>query len=203
MQSMKQQLLDFVTPFSFGSERTLTHYDRNMLDELVRALVQQAPELDLTESFSLLEGTWTCVYTNSRYVLGLNKMPFVNLSGVYQKVYIEHDNAGHYFNIGELSHSSSVRLACGEYAYIHASPTEPGRIDVQYRYFYFAMRLLSTYEGHENLASGLEVNRLRRSFRLPFNKSGWQTVVYLDNDMRIVYGNEGGVFILTKQLEDH
>jgi hypothetical protein len=194
-----QELLDFIAPFHFGSSRTPTARELAHLDALVHTLEQSNPNPLLAQSFALLEGMWRCVFTSSPYVLGLDKIPMLDLSGVYQCVHLgPAPGSGHYFNIGELSRRGSVKLVCGEHAQIEASDTVRNRMELRYDYFYFAPRLIRSYEGHLHLAGGLEANRLARSFRLPFRKPGWQSILYLDSQLRVVRGNESGLFVLTK-----
>jgi hypothetical protein len=200
--TVKKELLDSVKPYTFGSERFPTPPELKEIERLIRLLERENPHPVLKESFGYLEGLWKCLFTSSRYVLNLNKVPLVNLSAVYQQVFINQArNAGHYLNIAELSRGPVVKMACGEYAAIKPSGSEANRIEVQYNYFYFAIRLLFAYEGCGSLVSGLENNRLRHSIRLPFHKFGWQLTVYLDDDLRIVYGNNGGIFVLIKYSE--
>ena len=202
IMTVKQELLNSVKPYAFGTGRYPTPAELADLERLIRALERENSYPDLKESFSCLEGMWQCLFTSSKYVLDLNKIPFVHLSAVYQRVYINRaKNEGHYLNIAELSRGSTVKIACGEYAAIKPSTAAPTQVEVQYNYFYFAIRLLSAYEGRVRLAAELENNHLPGSIRLPFRKSGWQSTVYLDDDLRIVYGNQGGLFVLAKQPE--
>jgi len=127
-------------------------------------------------------------------------LPGVKLSGVYQSVAIDADlRVGHYFNIAELTRGAKVKSVCGEFAAIRPSQVDPGRIDVEYEWIYFAMRLISDYEGPRAVAVGLESNRLRHRMRIPFHRSGSQSILYLDDELRVVRGNQGGLFVLVKQ----
>ena len=202
IKTVKDKLLDSVKPYDFGSKQFPTLQELKEIERLISELEQENPHPVLKESFGYLEGLWKCLFTSSRYVLDLNKIPLVNLSAVYQQVYIDQTkNAGHYLNIAELSRGPMVKMACGEYAAIKPSGSEANRVEVQYNYFYFAIRLLFAYEGCGSLISGLENNQLHHSVRLPFHKFGWQLTIYLDDDLRIVYGNNGGIFVLIRQSE--
>jgi hypothetical protein len=169
------------------------------LEALVSALEEENPTPDLRVGFDRVQGTWRCIFTNSRFVLDLDRLLLVRLSAVYQKVFVHHDTTkGHYFNIAELSRGDRVRSACGEYASIQPSDTVPNRIEVHYQWFYLAIRVWSEYEGQPNLSNRLESGTVRKCIRVPFRKAGWQSTLYLDDDMRIVRGSEGGLFILVK-----
>lgn len=199
-RTVKKELLDSVKPYAFGSGRYPTPAELMDLERLIRELEWENPQPDLKESFGYLEGMWQCLFTSSRYVLDLNKIPVVNLSAVYQRVYLNHAKSeGHYINIAELSRGPVVKMACGEYAAIKPPASASTQVEVQYNYFYFAIRLLSAYEGRASLVAELENNHLPNSVRLRFHKSGWQSTIYLDDDLRIVYGNNGGLFVLVKE----
>ncbi len=199
MATATQELLDFVRPFGFGGQRVAHAYQQRHIEHLVHQHARHNPNPCLRQSFSLLQGTWKCLFTDSRYVLGLDKMPGLKLSAVYQRISVDADRGeGHYFNVAELSRSGTVKLACGEYAHIRPSPFSAQRLDVRYEYFYFAPRRIARYEGRDELAAALKADRLSRSWRVSFRRAGWQATLYLDARLRIVRGNEGGIFILEK-----
>jgi hypothetical protein len=201
VSSRKNELLSYLKPFQLGSGRHPDLGEMKRLESLIRDLAGENPTPNLESAFSRIAGMWKCIFTDSRFVLGLDRLLVVRLSGVYQSVTIHRDGkTGHYFNIAEMSRGGTVTGACGEYASIQPSGAEPGRVDVQYEWFYFAVRILSRYEGHTSLADRLESGRVPRRIRLPFHKVGWQSIMYLDNDLRIVRGSEGGLFVLASQL---
>jgi hypothetical protein len=196
----KSELIASLEQFQVGSGRLPGTGEMGRLNDLIAGLARENPTPILKTGIGRLAGMWKCIFTNSHFVLGLNKLPMVNLSAVYQNVVVHADcTSGHYINIAELSRGAAVRTACGEYAEIHTSATEPGRIDVQYQWFYFAIRVLSPYEGHRSLCNRLELGCLPRHIRVPFQKPGWQTILYLDDDLRVVCGNNGGIFVLVKE----
>ncbi len=195
----KEALLDFIRPFRIGSGRRPGPVERAHLERLLRELAEHHARPRLSESFGLLAGTWECLYTDSRYVLDLDKIPLLRLCRVFQEVHLDPSRRrGHYFNMGELSRAGAVRMVCGERARIEPSQREGDRLNVRYESFYSAFRPRAGYEGHVELARSLEENRCRRAIRLPFHKSGWQSVIYLDESTRVVRGNEGGIFVLAR-----
>jgi hypothetical protein len=199
VSSPKQAVLEFVDSFRLGSGRSPHESDMRALDDLIERLTTESPAPALGKVFQQIAGFWECVFTSSRFVLDLDKLPGLTLSGVYQSVAIDDELSGHYFNIAELTRGGKVKSVCGEVADIRPSPVGPGRIDVEYQWFYFAMRIISEYEGPRAIAAALESNRLRRRMRIPFHRSGWQSILYLDNELRVVRGNQGGLFVLVRQ----
>jgi hypothetical protein len=198
--SKREELLDYVRPFRLGSGRLPKDRELKIIESLVDDLERQNPTPLLRTAFERLAGMWECVFTSSRFVLGLNNLPLVRASAVYQQVTVHPDgNTGHYFNIAELSRGSTVKCVCGEYATIRPSESHAARLDVRYEWFYFGWRLLSPYEGHGIVADELERGQLSSRFRLPFHRRGWQSTVYLDDHLRVVKGSEGGLFVLAKR----
>jgi hypothetical protein len=200
VSSARSELLAYLEPFHIGSGRQPDAREMERLQALIRDLTKENPLPDIETGFIRLAGLWRCIFTNSRFVLGLNRLGVARLSAVYQSVVIDPDGkAGHYFNIGEMSRADKVRGACGEYAKIHPSGAGPGRVDVHYQWFYAAFRVWSPYEGSRSLSDRLETGRVRRKIRLPFQKTGWQWNAYLDDGLRVVFGSEGGIFVLLRE----
>lgn len=197
--SKGEQLLDYVRPFRLGSGRLPKDRELKIIESLVDDLARQNPTPVLRTAFERLAGMWECVFTSSRFVLGLDSIPFVQTSAVYQKVVIHPDGrAGHYFNIAELSRGGAVKCVCGEFANVRPSKSHMDRLEVQYEWFYFGLRLFSPYEGHAAGGNELEARRLPGHIRLPFHGCGWQSMLYLDDRLRVVEGNKGGLFVLVK-----
>jgi hypothetical protein len=200
VSSHKQAVLEFVDSFRLGSRRSPRESDLRALDALIERLAADSPTPAFRNLFQQIPGFWECVFTTSRFVLDLDKLPGLTLSGVYQSVAIDADlRSGHYFNIAELTRGGKVKSVCGEFAAIRPSQVDPVRIDVEYQWIYFAMRMILEYEGPRAVAAGLESNRLRRRMRIPFHRSGWQSILYLDDELRVVRGNQGGLFVLVRQ----
>jgi hypothetical protein len=177
--SAKSELLECIEPFSIRTGRRPGAAELERIERLIRELENESAT---PANLARIAGTWDCLFTTSRFVLGLNKLPLLALSAVHQIIEINQDGlAGYYLNIAELSRVNEVRLTCGEYAAITLSPSDPQMLDVHYQWFYVAMRALPS-----------------RQIRVPFHKSGWQRHIYMDNELRIVRGNEGGLFILER-----
>jgi hypothetical protein len=200
--SKRTELLDFIEPFPVGSGRMPDSNGMEHLKTLIDNLTTENPAPNIGAAFPQLAGLWRCLFTNSRFVLGLNGVRIAQLSAVYQYVVIDAaERTGHYFNIAEMSRNNKVRAACGEYAMIRPSGSEPDRLEVEYQWFYTAIRIWSPYEGARCLAGRLETGHVPRKIRLTFHKTGWQRHVYIDEDMRIVYGSEGGIFVLVRESQ--
>jgi hypothetical protein len=200
VSSRRSELLAYLEPFQVGSGRQPDFREMDHLQTLIRDLAKENPVPDIEAEFIRLGGLWRCIFTSSRFVLGLNRLRVAQLSAVYQSIVIDPDGkAGHYFNIGEMSRAGRVCGACGEYASIHPSGAGAGRLDVQYQWFYAALRVWSLYEGFKSLSERLETGHVHRKIRVPFHKAGWQWNAYLDDRLRVVFGSEGGIFVLVRE----
>jgi hypothetical protein len=194
-----RELLECVRPFRIGSGRQPGDAELTAIESLARELEKRNPTPVLETAFERVAGMWECVFTTSRFVLGLDKFPLMRTSAVYQQVIVHPGGkTGHYFNVAELSRGAAVKFVCGECASIRPSDSHPTRMNVGYDWFYFGWRLRAAYEGHETLAEELERGRVPKHVRLPFHVAGWQEILYLDESLRIVQGSKSGLFVLVK-----
>jgi hypothetical protein len=200
VEARTAELLECVLPFRLGLGRLPSAPELARIELLASELERENPTPNLEGAFDRLAGMWECIFTTSRFVLGLDRIPFVRTSAAYQRVIVDPGcRTGHYFNIAELSRAGAVRCVCGEYASVRPSEVNAVRLDVQYEWFYFVLRGPTAYEGHVAFADGLEAGRHRGGVRLPFRGCGWQSTLYLSDDLRIVRGNEGGMFVMIKR----
>ena len=200
VESKTEELLACVRPFRLGSGRLPSTTELGRIELLAGEIAKENPTPKLERAFDRLAGMWECIFTSSRFVVGLDRIPFVRTSAVYQQVVIETGGTnGHYFNIAELSRGGAVKCVCGEYATVRPSEFDDVRLDVQYQSFYFELRVSSAYEGHVAFADGLETGRNGGHLRLPFHQRGWQSILYLSDRLRVVRGNQGGIFVMVKR----
>ena len=197
--SKTDELLEYVRPFRIGSGRLPADAELKTIEAMAIELEKENPTSELAGGFDRLAGMWECIFTSSRFVLGLDHLPLVRTSAVYQYVVVDSGaETGYYFNIAELSWRGAVKCVCGEYANIRASEVHVLRLDVQYEWFYFGLRALSPYEGHIAVADELETGSRPSCVRLPFRGFGWQSTLYLSDRLRVVRGNKGGLFVMIK-----
>src|SRR5215472_13319348 len=113
------ELLECVRSFRLGSGRLPSGAELRKIESLAWELENENPTPKLKDAFDRLAGMWECIFTTSRFVLGLDRIPFVRVSAAYQRVIVDADGrTGHYFNIAELSRGGGVKCVCGEYASI-------------------------------------------------------------------------------------
>src|SRR5215471_18321512 len=180
VESRTEELVAYLQPFRLGSGRMPGVPELRRIESLAVELEHENPTPNLKDASDRLAGMWECIFTSSRYVLGLDRIPFVHVSAAYQRIIIDPGGkTGHYFNVAELSRGRAVKCVCGEYASICPSEFDAFRLDVQYEWFYFGLRVSSAYEGHAALVEDLEAGDHRGYLRLPFHGRGWQSTVCL------------------------
>src|SRR5215467_14485387 len=97
--SKRSELLDYIEPFQVGSGRLPDSKGMEHLQTLIDNLTIENPAPDIGAAFPKLAGLWRCRFTNSRFVLGLNRLRVARLSAVYQHVVIDAaGRTGHYLN---------------------------------------------------------------------------------------------------------
>src|SRR5580700_11387931 len=100
----KSALLAYIEPFHLGLRRQPDAKEMKRVEALISDLAGENPASDPRDSFRRIGGMWKCIFTNSRFVLGLDRLRVMRLSAAYQDVFIHADGAsGHYFNIAEMS----------------------------------------------------------------------------------------------------
>ncbi len=152
-----------------------------------------------TTAVDLLAGDWRLLYTSSQSLLGIDKFPLVNLGTIYQCL---RPTIGAVYNIAEVS--SWVPGLNGLVAIVAKfTPVNEVRINVQFNRSVISLQRLLDYSSPDRLIEDLENGRKFTAIDLPINRQegktpAWLEVTYLDETLRISRGNEGSVFVLTK-----
>jgi PAP_fibrillin len=153
----------------------------------------------LTTAVDLLAGDWRLLYTSSQSLLGIDKFPLVDLGTIYQCL---RPTISAVYNIAEVS--SLVPGLKGLVAIVAKfTPVNEMRINVQFNRSVIGLQRLLDYSSPDRLINDLESGRKFTAIDLPINRAegkapAWLEVTYLDETLRISRGNEGSVFVLTK-----
>jgi PAP_fibrillin len=132
-------------------------------------------------------------------LLGIDKFPLVNLGTIYQCL---RPTISAVYNIAEVS--SLVPGLNGLVAIVAKfTPVNEVRINVQFNRSIFGLQRLLDYSSPARLIDDIESGRKFTAIDLPINRTegktpAWLEVTYLDETLRISRGNEGSVFVLTK-----
>ncbi len=169
----------------------------------VLAAVEQLEDLNPTSNplaaKDLLEGNWRLLYTTSRSLLGLDRLPLLQLGQVYQCIRTAEAKI---YNIAEII---GLPLLDG---LVSASATfeavSERRVSVKFERYVVGLQRLLSYQSANQFIQDLQAGK--KFFPLDFSleardQQGWLEITYLDEDLRIGRGNEGNVFVLAKEKE--
>ncbi|MDZ8068013.1 MAG: PAP/fibrillin family protein [Nostoc sp. DedQUE08] len=148
------------------------------------------------EASNLLDGNWRLLYTTSKALLNLDRLPLCKLGQIYQ--YIRVDTTSVY-NIAEIYGLPFLEGLVSVAAKFE--PVSGRRIQVKFERSIIGLQRLIEYNSPVTFIQQIEEGRKFPGidFAIKSDKQqGWLDITYIDNDLRIGRGNEGSVFVLTK-----
>ncbi len=193
--SKKSELLEAIA----GKNRGLL---ANEIDNVrVLTAIQQLEDCNPTPqpigAKELLEGDWRLLYTTSKGILGLDRFPLFKLGQIYQcirtaeaKVYNIAEVVGLPFLEGLVSVAASFE------------PVSERRVNVMFERSIIGLQRFFGYNSPSKFIQQIESGKKFLPFDFSIDRreqKGWLDITYLDRDMRIGRGNEGNVFVLTKE----
>jgi hypothetical protein len=183
----KAKLLELIA----GRNRGLlaTESDRVRILAAIEQLEDHNPHPHPLEVKQLLGGNWRLLFTSSRDILGLDRLPFFQLGQIYQYLDL---NKAKLYNIAEITGVPWL-----EGAVIVAATFEP----TSERSILGLQRFLN-YHSPQEFIDAIESGKKFPPLDFSFNnreQKGWLDITYLDEDLRIGRGSEGSVFILAKE----
>lgn len=152
----------------------------------------------LTTAIDLLAGNWRLLYTSSQSLLGIDKFPFVKLGNIYQCVRVLTSKI---YNIAEVN--SFVPGTNGLVAIVaNFKPIDEARVNVEFNRSLIGFQGLVHYADPDRLITAIENGQKFTAIDLAIDRQNrtpaWLEVTYLDDTLRIGRGNEGNIFVLTK-----
>ena len=169
----------------------------------ILAAIEQLEKLNPTpqpiNAPHLLEGDWRLLYTTSQELLRIDRFPLLQLGQIYQCVRTAEAKV---YNIAELVGPPLLQGLVSVAA--HLEPVSSQRVNVKFERAMFGLQRLIGYQSPAGLIQQLQTcpqfSWLKGiDFRINSGeRRGWIEITYLDQDMRIVRGNQGSVFVLTK-----
>ncbi len=159
-------------------------------------LEERNPTPNPLSATSLLEGNWQLLYTTSQELLGIDRVPLLNLGDIYQCIRTADSKI---YNIAEVN---GIPLLEGIVSVIaEFTPVNQQRVEVQFtRAIWGAQRLIG-YQSPSQFIQAIAADQkfMAIDFRIkPRAQNGWLDITYLDQDLRIGRGNVGSVFVLRK-----
>jgi PAP_fibrillin len=179
----------------------------------IAALEARNPTAVPTQALDLLVGDWRLLYTTSSGILGLGKIPLVQLGQVYQSIRsTQRAEAGseagsevgsevslQLYNIAEVSGLPWLEGIVSVAATFQV--VDQRRVDVRFDRAVVGLQRLLGYQSPQQFIDQLTAGgRLTAIDWLlnPRDQNGWLDITYLDGDLRIGRGNQGSVFVLAK-----
>jgi hypothetical protein len=145
----------------------------------------------------LLEGDWRLLYTTSKGILGLDRFPLVKLGQIYQSIRLSETKI---YNIAEIIGLPWLEGLVSVTATFN--PVSEKRVNVMFERSIIGLQRLFGYNSPNEFIRQIELGKKFLPFDMPIDnreRQGWLDITYLDRDMRIGRGNEGNVFVLTKE----
>jgi len=194
----KTQLLEAIA----GKNRGLlaSEVDQTAILSALAQLEDYNPNPRPLEVPHLLEGDWRLLYTSSKALLNLDKFPFLQLGQIYQCVRLEGTKI---YNIAELSGLPYLETLVSVAAKF--TPVSERRVEVQFERSIIGLQRSLGYQSPSGFIHSLETGKkftlldFTLDITIPSREQqGWLDITYLDEDLRLGRGNEGSVFVLTK-----
>lgn len=145
---------------------------------------------------NLLGGNWRLLYTTSKALLNIDRLPFCKLGQIYQCIRVESNSV---YNIAEIYGIPSLEGLVSVAAKFE--PVSQRRVQVKFQRSIIGLQSLIGYTSPENFIQQIESGQKFTAFDFPIQseqQQGWLDITYIDDDLRISRGNEGSVFVLTK-----
>jgi hypothetical protein len=190
----KAELLEAIA----GKNRGLLAND---LDKIkVLTIVEQLEDLNPTvnplSAKEKLDGNWRLLYTTSKSLLGIDRVPVIKLGQIYQYISVRNNQI---YNIAEILGLPLLESLVAVSA--NFTPVSHKRIKVNFQRSIIGLQRLLNYQSPAQFIPQIEGGK--NFFPLDFKINNrddepWLEITYLDDHLRISRGNEGNVFILAK-----
>ena len=193
--SQKAELLEAIA----GKNRGLlaNEIDNARVLSAIQRLEDTNPTTKPLEAKDLLNGDWRLLYTTSKGILGLDRFPLFKLGQIYQCIRVSEAKV---YNIAEIVGLPMLEGLVSVAASF--DPVSDRRVNVIFERSIVGLQRFLSYRTPAKLIQQIESGKkfLPIDFKIDRGQQkGWLETTYLDEDMRIGRGNEGNVFVLTKE----
>lgn len=190
----KSTLIDTIT----GTNRGLLANEQQK--QAILAAIARLEDLNPTprpvEATNLLDGNWRLLYTTSKALLNLDRVPFYKLGQIYQCIRVETTSVYNIAEIYGLPYLEGLISVAAKF-----EPVSGRRVQVKFERSIIGLKSLIGYTSVENFIQQIETGKKFIAIDFPISsdtQQGWLDITYIDNDLRIGRGNEGSVFVLSK-----
>ncbi len=195
LMSRKAALLEAIADKNRGLQATKAQ--KEAIQTAISQLELSNPNPRPVERLDLLDGDWRLLYTTSRELLNIDRLPLAKLGNIYQCV---RSQEAKIYNIAELDGLPYLgAIICVSAGF---EPESSTRVRVKFERNITGFQGLIGYQSPaqliEAIAAGQTYKYKAIDFQINSTRQGWVEITYLDNDLRIGRGNEGNLFVLTK-----
>ncbi|HYW17843.1 MAG TPA: PAP/fibrillin family protein [Nodularia sp. (in: cyanobacteria)] len=148
------------------------------------------------EASHLLNGDWRLIYTTSKALLNLDRIPLCKLGQIYQSIRV---NTTTVYNIAEiygLPYLEGLVSVAAKF-----EPVSERRVQIKFQRSIVGLKRLIDYSSPADFIQEIETGKKFTAIDTALNgdkQQGWLDITYIDSDLRISRGNEGSVFVLSK-----
>jgi PAP_fibrillin len=163
----------------------------------IQELEDHNPTLKTVAAKDLLEGDWRLLYTTSKEILGLDRFPFFKLGQIYQCI---RTAEARIYNVAEVIGVPFLEGIVSVAA--RFEPVSDKRVNVIFERSIVGLQRVLNYQSPSSFIKQIESGKkfLPIDFSIENREQqGWLEITYLDTDLRIGRGNQGNVFVLTKE----
>jgi hypothetical protein len=193
----KADLIEAIAPVKRGLRATES--DRLAIQAAAARLEGRNPTPDPLAATELLEGDWRLLYTTSRELLNINRLPLASLGQIYQCIRLAENRI---YNLAEVVGPPLISGLVAVAARLE--PVSNQRVNVRFERGVIGLQSFLGYQGPTQFIQTLQSTEkfsLLKGIDFTINadrQSGWLEITYLDQDLRIGRGNQGNLFVLQK-----
>ncbi|MEA5447940.1 PAP/fibrillin family protein [Leptolyngbya sp. CCNP1308] len=193
----KAELLEAVAPVNRGIASSSS--DRTAIQAAAAILEGRNPTPDPLQATDRLNGDWRLLYTTSRELLNIDRLPLASLGPIYQCVRLAENRI---YNIAEVNGPPLLSGIVAVAATLEAVSTQ--RVNVGFERGVIGLRQGLGYKSPAQFIGAMQTTpkfSLFQGIDFRINRdrqAGWLEVTYLDDDLRIGRGNQGSLFVLQK-----
>lgn len=191
--SAKSALLEILA----GKNRGIlaSELDKQAILAAVSNLEDLNPTPRPVEAASLIDSNWRLLYTTSKSILNLDRLPFCKLGQIYQCIRVENNSV---YNIAEIygfPYLEGIFSVAAKF-----EPVSGRRVQVKFERSIIGLQRLINYNSPNDFIQQIQTGKVNAiDFSLNSNEQqGWLDITYIDEDIRISRGNEGSVFVLAR-----
>lgn len=193
--SRKAALLEAIADKNRGLQAT--DAEKDSIAAAIEQLELSNPNPRPLQRLDLLDGDWRLLYTTSRQLLNIDRLPLAKLGDIYQCVRVQ---SAKIYNIAELYGLPYLEAVVSVSAGFKSESST--RVQVKFERNITGFSRLIGYQSPTQLIAAIAHGQSYRfkalDFAIDSNRTGWLEITYLDNDLRIGRGNEGNVFVLSR-----